>query len=98
MRDWSGVPVEFIAFLAEVGAGSLEDRYQIYDGLVAADELYAMDGGERLAMFGDDLQGNGDGFDTRDWRVVEVDVTNGSARTVAMSFEAFIRVKIARGT
>lgn len=91
------MPADFVDFLAEIGAGSLgDDRYQLYDGLVGPDDILAIgDGFETLVLFGDDLQGFSDGFDTRDWRVVEVDPTNGITRPVAVSFEAFIRAKIA---
>lgn len=95
------MPVDYSDFLTEIGAGSLAgDRYQLYDGLVGPDDIHGVieDGFETLALFGDDLQGFNDGFDTRDWQVVEVDPTNATFRAVAASFEEFIRAKIAELT
>ena len=100
-QQYPGLPADFTDFLTEIGAGSFAgNRYQLYDGLVGPDDIYGVveDGFETLALFGDDLQGFNDGFDTRDWRVVEVDATNGSVRAVAMSFEAFIRARLAEWT
>lgn len=97
-QEYRGLPADFADFLTEIGAGSLAgDRYQLYDGLVGPDDIYGVveDGFDTLALFGDDLQGLGDGFDTQDWRVVEVDPTNATFHTVGASFEDFIRAKIA---
>lgn len=92
-RDWPGVPGDFAEFLATIGAGSFGDRYQLYDELVPAGELYDTDAA--VALFGDDFQGFGDGFDLRDGQVVEIDPSDGIFRPVAASFAAFIRGKIA---
>lgn len=100
-QEYPGLPTDFADFLTEIGAGSFAgNRYQLYDGLVGPDDVYGAveDGFETLALFGDDLQGFNDGFDTQDWQVVEVDPTNATFRAVAVSFEAFIRAKIAELT
>lgn len=95
-RDWPGVADDFLEFLGTIGAGSFGDRYQLYDGLVPADELYATDAA--VMMFGDDFQGFGNGFDLQGGQVVELDPTDGGVRLVAVSFEAFVRAKIAELT
>lgn len=91
-RDWPGVPDDFLTFLGTIGAGSLGGGYQLYDGLVPADELYDADAA--VALFGDDLQGVGHGFALPDGQVVELDATDGGVRPVAPSFAAFIRATI----
>lgn len=100
-EEYPGIPNDFIDFLVEVGTGILGGgRYQLYDGLVGPDDIYGVveDGLEMVALFGDDLQGFNTGFDTRDWQVIEVDPTNATFRHIALSFEAFIRDKIAELT
>ncbi|WCP73903.1 hypothetical protein [Sphingomonas hankookensis] len=92
-RDWPGAPGDFLEFLGTIGAGSFGDRYQLYDGVVPADELYGTDAA--VLVFGDDLQGVGHGFALSDGQVVELDATDGGVRPVAASFEAFIRATIA---
>lgn len=97
-KEYPGIPNDFIDFLVEVGAGTLGGgRYHLYDELVGPDDIYGIveDGLEKVALFGDDLQGFNTGFDTRDWQVIEVDPTNATFRHIALSFEAFIRDKIA---
>ena len=100
-EQYPGIPTDFIDFLVEVGAGSLDGgRYQLYDGLVGPDDIYGVveDGLETVALFGDDLQGFNTGFDSRDWQVIEVDPTHATVQHVARSFEAFMRDKIAELT
>lgn len=98
LGEYPSMPADFIDFLVEVGAGNLGgDRYQLYDGLVGPDDIYGVveDGLETVTLFGDDLQGFNNGFDTQNWQVIEVDPTNATFQQVAPSFEAFIRDKIA---
>jgi len=75
-QRYPGVPESYLAFLRQVGAGSLGGTFMIYDGLVDPDEIFPMsevslDG---IAFFGDTYGGTVVGFDTRrDWRLVAVD-------------------------
>jgi hypothetical protein len=96
--DHPELPNDYEEFLREVGAGEVGSAsFMLYDGLVAARSIHGDSGVEHVWLFGDDFQGFTFGFDPRQgWKVVEVDSTNGSARVVADSFEAFARKKLAR--
>jgi hypothetical protein len=71
-----GVPEHYLAFMREVGWGSLGDSFMLYGGLVGPEEIFDPETAAELGgllLFGDDLSGDVVGFDSRDgWRIVEV--------------------------
>ena len=85
------VPEHYLAFLSELGWGSLGDTFMVYSGLVEPDEIFdpRMTAGlEGLVFLGDTFGGTLVGFDTRNgWQLIRVDdhtleVTPEEARTV----------------
>jgi hypothetical protein len=90
-RQYPGVPEHYLAFLRQVGYGSLGGTFMVYGGLVEPDEIFDpsmvadLDG---IVFFGDTFGGTILGFDTRHgWRLVRVDdhtleVEPEEARTV----------------
>ena len=75
---YPNVPAHYLAFLREVGWGSLgPSHFMVYGGLCSADELFDPETAERLEgvlFFGDNFAGWVVGFDTHnDWRIVGVD-------------------------
>jgi hypothetical protein len=89
-RQHPGVPQHYLAFLRQVGYGSLGRSFMVYSGLVESDEIFGarsatLDG---VVFFGDNFAGTVVGFDTRHgWRLVGVDdhtleVDPEAARTV----------------
>lgn len=96
------VPDHYLAFLRQVGWGSLGGTFMLYNGLVEPGEIFdpqtaaKLDG---LLIFGDNFAGEVVGFDTRQgWRLVGFD--NGyhaapeleQARTVG----EFIALRLAK--
>ena len=72
-----GVPEHYLAFLRQVGYGSLSGTFMLYDGLCTPDDIFdpqtaaSLDG---ILFFGDNFAGWMVGFDTRaNWRIVGVD-------------------------
>lgn len=96
-RSQPDVPKDYLEFLREVGAGEIgKSQYNVYTGLIDPAEVYGETppGLQNIALFGDDMQGFCAGFDTVNWKVVEVDPTNMAAVPAANSFEEFIRKRI----
>lgn len=98
-EQFGQAPEDYIAFLRDVGAGSLgNDRYMLYGGLLTPDEIF----GELppalsdLLLFGDDFQGFSHAFDPASWSVVEIDSTDMTVMTLASCFEDFIRNRISQ--
>lgn len=92
-----GIPADYLAFLRDLGTGAVgNDQYMLYDGLLTPDEFFDDTPPEfsGLLLFGDDFQGWSQAFDPASWSVVEIDPTDMSVRTIAPSFEAFIRGKV----
>jgi len=95
------VPQDYIEFLREIGAGEIgKGQYTLYSGLVEPREIYGEVPQEvaKIVLFGDDMQGFCAGFDTTNWKIVEIDPTNMRISPVADSFESFIRQRIKSGT
>lgn len=96
--EFGAVPTDYTSFLSDVGAGELGSAaYMLYDGLVEPADVYGDSSGlDGILLFGDDFQGFNVGFDTRGWRVVEVDPTNMHVNPVALNFQSFImdRIKV----
>lgn len=95
-KNFPNIPIDYIAFLLEVGYGNLSDNsFMFYDGLVEAEEIYdeqiSLD---EIILFGDDLQGFNTGFNTKNWTIVEIDPTNMQINFIANSFSSYIREKL----
>jgi hypothetical protein len=75
-RGHPGVPDHYLAFLREVGWGSLGSSLMLYSGLIEPDEVFDTEtagGLKGLLFFGDNFSGDMVGFDTRcGWRIVEL--------------------------
>lgn len=94
---WSGVPLEYLDFLREVGAGPLlQETLMIYDGLVDPDEVLfdALVPNKSIFLFADDMQGISFGFDLTDGGIVEIDSSDMKVRKLDESFATFIRNRI----
>jgi hypothetical protein len=94
---FEGIPADYVAFLRDLGTGAVgNDQYMLYGGLLTPDEIFddAPPEFSDLLLFGDDFQGWSQAFDPESWSVVEIDSTDMSVRTIASSFEAFIRGKV----
>lgn len=94
--EFGAVPTDYTSFLSDVGAGELGSAaYMLYDGLIKPADVYEdssdLDG---ILLLGDDFQGFNTGFDTRTWRIVEIDPTNMHTNAVSPDFQSFIRNKI----
>jgi hypothetical protein len=76
-REYPGVPEHYLAFLREIGWGSLGGWFMVYSGPVEPDEIFDRDtaaGLEGLVFFGDTFGSTIFGFDRREgWRLVGVD-------------------------
>lgn len=76
-RLYPGVPEHYLAFLREVGWGSLRGWLMLYSGPVEPDDIFDSDTAAELAglvFFGDFGGSTILGFDTRaSWRLVGVD-------------------------
>jgi len=76
-RRFPGVPQHYLAFLRQVGWGSLGDNFMLYSGLVEPDVIFDAEtapGLVGLVFLGDNFAGEVVGFDTRDgWRLVAFD-------------------------
>lgn len=76
-REYPGVPEHYLAFLREVGYGSLGGWFMVYSGPVEPGEIFDPDtaaGLGGLVFFGDTAGSTIFGFDTREgWRLVGVD-------------------------
>jgi hypothetical protein len=90
-QRYPGVPDHYLAFLQQVGYGSLSGSFMLYGGLVGPEEIFdphMIAGLEGLVFIGDNFSGTLVGFDTRNgWRLVCVDdhtheVATEEARTV----------------
>jgi hypothetical protein len=78
-RAYPGVPAHYLAFLQQIGWGSLgPGDFMIYSGLVAARDVFSFV--PELAgvwLIGDDYSGWCLGFDSNEnWRMVSVDDTD----------------------
>jgi hypothetical protein len=91
-RGHPGVPDHYLAFLREVGWGSLRSSLMLYSGLIEPGEVFDEEtacGLNGLLFFGDDFSGDMVGFDTQnDWRIVRLEhclleVMPSDTRTVA---------------
>lgn len=99
-QQYPNVPDHYLAFLREVGWGSLCGTFMLYSGLVEPGDIFdpqtaaELDG---LLFFGDNFAGWVVGFDTRrGWRVVNVD--NGheaSEPEQARTLGEFIALRLA---
>jgi hypothetical protein len=77
-RQYPGVPEHYLAFLRQVGYGSLGGAFMVYSGPVEPDEIFATreESLAGIVFFGDTFGGTILGFDTRHgWRLVGVDHT-----------------------
>ncbi|SFA97814.1 hypothetical protein SAMN03159496_01294 [Rhizobium sp. NFR07] len=96
-KQFEGIPADYVVFLQDLGAGAVgDDHYMLYGGLLTPGEIFDDTPPEfsDLLLFGDDFQGWSQAFDPASWSVVEIDSTDMSVRTIAPSFEAFIRGKV----
>jgi hypothetical protein len=76
-KQYPDVPEHYLAFLRNVGYGSLGDTFMIYSGPVESGEIFdpqTAAGLDGLLFFGDNFAGWVVGFDTRrGWRLVGFD-------------------------
>jgi hypothetical protein len=72
-----GVPEHYLAFLREVGWGSLGGSLMLYSGLIEPGEVFDAETACRLngfLFFGDNFSGDMFGFDIHhNWRIVRAD-------------------------
>lgn len=97
-RDHAGLPADYLDYLATVGWGSLgNDRYMIYGGPIAPDEVYGRtpEGTANMLLIGDDFAGCSAGVRLSDGAVFEIDAAGSRIWEAAPNFEAFIRARIA---
>jgi hypothetical protein len=94
--EFGAVPADYISFLEDVGSGELGNAaYMLYDGLIEPGEVYGNRARvEGILLFGDDFRGLNAGFDTRTWRVVEIDPASMQVLAVAPDFKSFIRDRL----
>lgn len=101
-EQFPGIPDHYLAFLRNVGWGSLGDgNFMIYSSPCEPDEFFDVQTSEELdgiVFWGDDFAGWMAGFDTRDgWRIVGVD--SASPRPYpeeAQTVGAFIARRVAQ--
>lgn len=76
-KQFPGVPQHYLAFMQQVGWGSLGDNFMLYSGLVEPHEIFDSEtaaGLVGLVFPGDDFAGEVVGFDTQEgWRLVAFD-------------------------
>ena len=92
-----GAPEDYIAFLTEVGCGSLGDGdFHLFGGLVPAEEIYGAvtEDARRISLFGSDAMGNGVGFLMPEGSVFDLDHESLEMSLVAPSFGDYIRILI----
>jgi hypothetical protein len=97
-EEFEAAPDDYVSFLEEVGFGELgEAAYMLYGGPVSPEEIYgeADQQLKGILLFGDDFQGYNTGFETSTGKIVEIDPTNHQVTPVSLTFEDFIRRKIA---
>lgn len=90
-------PGDYLAFLSQIGFGELGNgQFMLYSGPISIDEIYGHVDGylEHILLLGDDFQGFNVGYDSKTWKVVEVDSTDMSIIEIAPTFKDFIRQKI----
>jgi len=91
-----GVPIEYLAFLSEIGWGEVRGRgLMLYSGLLRPSAIFDEQASLRLTgllLLGDDMAGYCFGFHTtEDWSVVGIDSATGEVTYVAPDFATFIR-------
>lgn len=91
-----GIPADYLAFLAEIGTGTLKDAvFAIYSGPTSASDIYDPDAAkqlEGLLVVGDDFQGCCVAFDPEHgWSIVEINPIDKSLDVVARTFTDFVR-------
>ena len=91
--EYSGLPVDYLEFLQEIGFGDLGE-IQLYSGPVDADSIYPSMG-EHLSsilLIGDDMQGYCFGFDChQNNRLVEIDPKGTIEREIGLGFGGLLR-------
>jgi hypothetical protein len=76
-REYPGVPEHYLAFLREIGCGSLGGWFTVYSGPVEPTDIFGLGNAVELnglVFFGDVVGSTLFGFDVREgWRLVGVD-------------------------
>ncbi len=99
IKRYPGIPCDYMDFLKEIGYGDIGDGYLIiYSSLISPSDVYDSVKANKLrdiVFLGDDFSGNCIGFENFGVReLVEVD-ENQKVSFLNISFENFIKNKIA---
>ncbi|PYC36084.1 SMI1/KNR4 family protein [Pseudomonas soli] len=95
--DRSGVPAEYLRFLAEFGFGELDSAFYVDDGPVkyASISDRNVEGGEGLYVFAGNSSDLLYAFDAKNsWRIVAVSAESDEVEVVSEDFSDFILDKI----
>jgi len=98
--QYSGVPDDYIDYLAEVGCGAFREcQYAVYSGFIEPSDIFDAEGvgslGKRVLCFGDNFTGDPGGFlPDEGWRVVEILHESMEIHDTGELFGAFIRNQI----
>ncbi len=93
----SGIPDDYIDYLAEVGYGAFREcQYAVYGGFIEPSFIFGDDRAalldKRILLFGDNFCGDPAGFvPDEDWAVVEIWHDSMQIYETDMTFESFIR-------
>lgn len=96
-QKYIGIPNDFLDYLAQVGAGSLNRcRYMIYGDLLKPSDIFNLEDVEEFEnqnlLFGDDFAGNPAGFLVSEhWRVAEILHEDLTVSEIDLTFSQFIR-------
>ena len=87
------IPSDYLAFLGEVGWGTIAMAYVIYESPKRPSEIYGKDFApilDELILFGDNMAGRCAGFDVNTWKVVEVLPGGQSSLSRWANFQEFV--------
>ncbi|WP_417799157.1 hypothetical protein [Tenacibaculum sp.] len=98
---YENLPVEYIDFLKNIGAGSFREKtFRIYEGVFYLEELGiypSIDVNDKIKFFGDDYEDEYFGFDLKTKDCLVIEYSPGVDETIhetGKTFKEYIREKI----
>ena len=97
---YAEIPSDFLEYLAQVGAGSVNNcRYMVYGDLLNPSDIFSLESVQEfensILLFGDDFTGNPAGFLVNEnWRLAEILHEDLTLSYVNSTFGQFIKQMI----
>ncbi len=99
-RRWPDLPADYLDFLAEVGFLDIgHGAYTVYEGPTPPEDIYDPQTASQfrgILLVGGDMSGYIIGFEPKRRELVEIDGMCQEVVPLGMTFEEFIRVRIAK--